>query len=435
MLANQRVQPEVPGLSPRNRPNEQLPANSVNSEIPIAARRQPPLRGKWYGRVAFESRMAASGIGTSAMNYQDPATLPPGTKVDQYAISGVLGRGGFGITYLVHDEALQKDFALKEFFPEDLVMREGTSIRFTARPHSESDYRWGLKKFYDEARLLAQFSHTNIVSVRRVFEGNNTAYMLLDFVRGSTLEKWLQRARQPAHPGGAGPDRHAAAERARAGACQPRLASRHLARQRDDPRHRRRTHPARLRRLPLRDQAALPAGVGAGLQERLLGSRAVHLQRRPLRTLDRHLRLRGHALPRHVRHAADRGDVAPAGRRSAPRRAGRQGPLSRQVPQGHRLGAEAAAAGPSPVHLRMAQGPAARAAARPWRWPRRACCPRGRGSWRAGQTRCRACARACRPPGSLRPRHPHQRHRGRRPRSACCCSPASAWTGWRRTSA
>lgn len=125
------------------------------------------------------------------MNYQDPSTLSPGTKVDQYVISHVLGRGGFGITYLVHDEALQKDFALKEFFPEDLVIREGTNIRFTAKPHSESDYRWGLKKFYDEARLLAQFSHDNIVSVRRVFEKNNSAYMLLDFVRGSTLEKWL----------------------------------------------------------------------------------------------------------------------------------------------------------------------------------------------------------------------------------------------------
>jgi serine/threonine protein kinase len=141
--------------------------------------------------------MAANGFGTSSMNYQDHQTLPPGTKVDQYAISGVLGRGGFGITYLVHDEALQKDFALKEFFPEDLVMREGTGIRFTAKPHSESDYRWGLRKFYDEARLLAQFSHTNIVSVRRVFEQNNTAYMLLDFVRGSTLEKWLQGLDSP----------------------------------------------------------------------------------------------------------------------------------------------------------------------------------------------------------------------------------------------
>ena len=132
------------------------------------------------------------------MDHQDPSILAPGTKVDQYVVSGLLGRGGFGITYLVHDEALQKDFALKEFFPEDLVVRDGTGIRFTAKPHSESDYRWGLKKFYDEARLLAQFSHTNIVSVRRVFEQNNTAYMLLDFVRGSTLEKWLQGLDSPA---------------------------------------------------------------------------------------------------------------------------------------------------------------------------------------------------------------------------------------------
>lgn len=132
------------------------------------------------------------------MNSQDPSILAPGTKIDQYVVSGLLGRGGFGITYLVHDEALQKDFALKEFFPEDLVVRDGTGIRFTAKPHSESDYRWGLKKFYDEARLLAQFSHANIVSVRRVFEQNNTAYMLLDFVRGSTLEKWLQGLDSPA---------------------------------------------------------------------------------------------------------------------------------------------------------------------------------------------------------------------------------------------
>jgi tRNA A-37 threonylcarbamoyl transferase component Bud32 len=132
-----------------------------------------------------------------AMNEQDPALLPLGTKIDQYTVTRVLGRGGFGITYLVRDEGLDKDFALKEFFPEDLVRREGTSLRFTARPNSESDYRWGLKKFHDEARLLAQFHHANIVNVRRVFEFNNSAYMLLDFVNGSTLEKWLQGLDSP----------------------------------------------------------------------------------------------------------------------------------------------------------------------------------------------------------------------------------------------
>jgi serine/threonine protein kinase len=127
----------------------------------------------------------------------DPSVLPPGTKIDQYVISHVLGRGGFGITYLVRDEGLDKDFALKEFFPEDLVVREGTSLRFASKPNCEPDYKWGLRKFYDEARLLAQFSHANIVNVRRVFEANKTAYMLLDFIKGSTLEKWLQGLDSP----------------------------------------------------------------------------------------------------------------------------------------------------------------------------------------------------------------------------------------------
>lgn len=128
---------------------------------------------------------------------QDDSVLAVGTRIDQYEIIGLLGRGGFGITYLVRDDALQKEFALKEFFPEDLVRRDGNSIRFAAKTNSENDYKWGLAKFYNEARLLAQFSHPNIVSVRRVFEANGTAYMLLDFIKGATLEKWLQGLDSP----------------------------------------------------------------------------------------------------------------------------------------------------------------------------------------------------------------------------------------------
>lgn len=128
---------------------------------------------------------------------QDDSVLPVGTRIDQYEVIGLLGRGGFGITYLVRDDALQKEFALKEFFPEDLVRRDGNSIRFAAKTNSENDYKWGLSKFYNEARLLAQFSHPNIVSVRRVFEANGTAYMLLDFIKGATLEKWLQGLDSP----------------------------------------------------------------------------------------------------------------------------------------------------------------------------------------------------------------------------------------------
>ncbi|WP_072392965.1 protein kinase [Hyphomicrobium sp. CS1GBMeth3] len=131
------------------------------------------------------------------MSGQNEAVLPQGTRIDQYVITGLLGRGGFGITYLVKDEMLNKEFALKEFFPEDLVRRDGKSVKFLSRANAEEDYRWGLRKFFDEARLLAQFNHPNIIAVRRVFEANDTAYMVLDLVRGVTFERWLRSLESP----------------------------------------------------------------------------------------------------------------------------------------------------------------------------------------------------------------------------------------------
>lgn len=131
------------------------------------------------------------------MSAHDDAVLKPGTRIDQYVITGLLGRGGFGITYLIRDELLEKDFALKEFFPEELVRRDGIGIRILSRPNADTDYHWGRKKFFDEARLLAQFNHPNIIGVRRVFEANDTAYMVLDLIRGITFDKWLKGLDSP----------------------------------------------------------------------------------------------------------------------------------------------------------------------------------------------------------------------------------------------
>lgn len=131
------------------------------------------------------------------MEGENDAVLKTGTRIDQYVITGVLGRGGFGITYRIDDEMLHKEFALKEFFPEDLVRRENGGLKFTGRANAEEDYRWALKKFFDEARLLAQFNHPNIIGVRRVFQQNDTAYMVLDLIQGRTLETWLRGLDSP----------------------------------------------------------------------------------------------------------------------------------------------------------------------------------------------------------------------------------------------
>ena len=131
------------------------------------------------------------------MQDDNETVLKPGTRIDQYVITGILGRGGFGITYRVKDEMLDKEFALKEFFPEELVRRENGGIEFSGRANAEADYRWGLKKFFDEARLLAQFNHPNIIAVRRVFEHDDQAYMVLDLVQGRTLETWMRGLDSP----------------------------------------------------------------------------------------------------------------------------------------------------------------------------------------------------------------------------------------------
>lgn len=131
------------------------------------------------------------------MDEIDDAVLPLGARVDAYEIVGHLGRGGFGITYKVFDAASGEHFALKEFFPADLVARDGGVLRLLTKTRAEADYQWARRKFLDEARLLTELNHPNIVRVRRVLEANNTVYMLLDFIPGGTLEAWLRKIDGP----------------------------------------------------------------------------------------------------------------------------------------------------------------------------------------------------------------------------------------------
>ena len=49
--------------------------------------------------------------------------LPPGTLLGNYKLLKVLGRGGFGITYIAWDNQLRRNIVLKECFPLGLCRR------------------------------------------------------------------------------------------------------------------------------------------------------------------------------------------------------------------------------------------------------------------------------------------------------------------------
>ncbi len=118
--------------------------------------------------------------------------LPAGTGLLWYEIIKVLGKGGFGVTYLARDPNLDQLVAIKEYLPTGRATRaEGRTIQ----PNSTADaelFQWGLDRFLQEGRILAQFKHNAIVQVLSLFQDNNTAYIVMAYEEGESLENILK---------------------------------------------------------------------------------------------------------------------------------------------------------------------------------------------------------------------------------------------------
>ena len=129
------------------------------------------------------------------MSREHGQALPAGYELDGYHIEGVLGAGGFGITYRARETAIKRTVAIKEFLPAGIAMRGGDGAM--VHPISSSDeefYEYGLERFRGEAETLVRFDHPNIVRVFRYFQANGTGYLVMQYVDGDSLEAILTRA-------------------------------------------------------------------------------------------------------------------------------------------------------------------------------------------------------------------------------------------------
>jgi hypothetical protein len=120
--------------------------------------------------------------------------LPNGYRFEGYRIDGVLGAGGFGMTYRATEVALDRTVAIKEFLPGGIVMRDADRVSVHPVGTTEQrDFDWGLTSFRKEAATLVTFRHPNIVTVHRYFEANGTAYMVMAYEEGESLGAILAR--------------------------------------------------------------------------------------------------------------------------------------------------------------------------------------------------------------------------------------------------
>ena len=121
-----------------------------------------------------------------------PVALRAGTVLnDRYIVGRVLGQGGFGITYLALDTQLNAKVAIKEFMPNDIAARIGTTVSVAMDTKSE-EFAYGAERFQEEARTLAKFiGNPNIAAVTSYFDENDTSYFVMDYIEGISFKTYI----------------------------------------------------------------------------------------------------------------------------------------------------------------------------------------------------------------------------------------------------
>ena len=97
-----------------------------------------------------------------------------GTTVGKYRILERLGRGGMGIVYKGLDETLHREVAVKVLNP-DITDTEL------------------LKRFRSEAISLARLNHPGIATIYELHQHGDELLMIMEFVRGETLQTLSER--------------------------------------------------------------------------------------------------------------------------------------------------------------------------------------------------------------------------------------------------
>ena len=127
------------------------------------------------------------------IRHNGPGMLGETVLKDQYQVGRMLGRGGFGVTYMGYDLNLKRRVAIKEYYPGQLVAREAGKETLSAVTGSEEDYRRGCQRALRESQVAANLGQIyGVVQVYNVFTTNNTVYIIMEYVEGETLTKLVE---------------------------------------------------------------------------------------------------------------------------------------------------------------------------------------------------------------------------------------------------
>ena len=119
--------------------------------------------------------------------------LPPFTVLHgRYLLGRILGKGGFGVTYIAKDLNYNRICAIKEYLPSEYSSRNAGTKNITPFTDAKAQYVFnhGREKFIEEARTLITLRNNPIVvDIWDFFQENNTAYLVMECLDGQDLRK------------------------------------------------------------------------------------------------------------------------------------------------------------------------------------------------------------------------------------------------------
>lgn len=135
--------------------------------------------------------------GLSHDNYHAEAgLLTPGTNLlGKYIIGRVLGRGGFGATYLAYSSERDKVVAIKEYYPTGIANRaKGEEKISIVSDEKRKVFEKGANRFFEEAKTMSRFNtNKNVVSVYEFFYANDTVYYSMEYLEGIDLKGYIAK--------------------------------------------------------------------------------------------------------------------------------------------------------------------------------------------------------------------------------------------------
>jgi hypothetical protein len=133
----------------------------------------PELLAELRNRIVAVEKMGRLVAETTGPLELAPADFP--SRLGEYAVRAVLGRGGMGAVLLADDTALGRQVAVKVMLPTvaaDPIARE---------------------RFLREARAAAGIQHDHVVQIHHVGEDGGVPYLVMPLLRGEALEARLER--------------------------------------------------------------------------------------------------------------------------------------------------------------------------------------------------------------------------------------------------